>query len=310
MSGVSDRGQLEAFVRAIELGSFSAAARELKLTPSALSKLVLRLERSLKARLVNRTTRSLKPTPEGEIFHARCRQILAELADAESEVTQTREHPRGRLRMHVGVGLATYLIEPQLPVFLERYPEIELDLTIEDRVVDFERENFDIFVGQSAPESQSLVVRRLFDCERVICASPQYLKRHGKPRTPDELPGHRCMSVSTMPNHSYWRFRAPDGERVIEMPRLVRANNVNCVCRLAIAGVGIARFAEYIAADALRNGQLVQLLAKEHISEHLVVNAVSTPERHRLPRVAVMLDFLVEAFGHRPWRNLRRRREQ
>src|SRR5207244_8240325 len=133
MSRIGDRGELEAFVRAGELGSCSSAARELKLSPSALSKLVTRLERSLKVRLLNRTTRRITPTLEGELFVARCRRILAEMEDAETEIGRSRERPRGRLRMHVAVGFAMHQMERELPRFIERYPDVQIDLVVEDR---------------------------------------------------------------------------------------------------------------------------------------------------------------------------------
>src|SRR6266404_3351142 len=122
MARIGDRSEIEAFVRSVELGSFSAAARELKLTPSALSKLVTRLERGLKVRLLSRSTRRVAPTPEGELFLKRCRRILAEMEDAEMEVGRARDRPRGKLRMHVGVGFAMHQAVPALPRFLERHP--------------------------------------------------------------------------------------------------------------------------------------------------------------------------------------------
>src|SRR5688572_19942525 len=125
---------MEAFVRSVELGGFSAAARELRLTPSALSKLVTRLERALGVRLLNRTTRQLLPTAEGELFLSRCRRILAELEDAEMEVGQSRERPRGRLKLHVGVGFGTHVLVPELPQFIERYPEVDVELTVLDEI--------------------------------------------------------------------------------------------------------------------------------------------------------------------------------
>src|SRR5258705_1096370 len=132
MSRIGDRREMEAFVRSVELGSFSAAARELKLTPSELSKLVTRLERSLKVRLLARTTRRITTTPEGELFVARCRRILAEMEDAEMEVSRSRDRPRGLLRMHLGVGVAIHLFVDALPKFLERHPEVQVDLLVED----------------------------------------------------------------------------------------------------------------------------------------------------------------------------------
>jgi DNA-binding transcriptional LysR family regulator len=300
MPRIGDRGEMEAFVRSVELGSFSAAARELKLTPSALSKLVSRLERALKVKLVHRTTRRISPTAEGELFRERCRRILADMEDAEMELGRSRERPRGRLRMHVGVGIGMHLIVPVMPRFFARYPEVEIDLWIEDRRVDLVRENIDISVYLAAPETTSLVVRKLFEFERVVCASPAYLRRHGTPRSPDDLARYRCLSVSSVPDHSRWSFRTPTGARVIEMAQSARINNVEAVYRFALAGMGIVRLAEYVVADALRDGSLVEVLSDFHCPEHLPVLVAYPPERHRLPRVAAMLEFLDKTFAGRP----------
>jgi len=302
MPRIGDRGEMEAFVRSVELGSFSAAARELRLTPSALSKLVTRLERSLKVKLVYRTTRHISPTPEGELFLARCRRILAEMEDAEMEVGRSRDRPRGRLRMHIGVGVAMHVIVPALPRFFEHNPEVQIDLFIEDRRVDLARENIDISVRPWAPEAGNLVVREIFEFERVLCASPAYLKRHGAPRSPDDLVRHRCMGVSTIPSNRRWLFQTPAGPRAFEVVPGAAVNNADCVYEFALAGMGIARLNEFIVAGALRDGRLVQLLADFHCTEHLKMLAIYPQERHRLPRVRAMLDFIHASFSSRPWR--------
>ncbi len=305
MSRIGTRGEMEAFVRSIELGSFSAAARELKLTPSTLSKLVTRLERGLKVRLVARTTRRIAPTPEGELFLARCRRILAEMEDAEMEVGRARDRPRGRLRIHVGVGFAMHQVVPALPRFLERHPEVQVDLIVEDRQVDIVRENIDISVRPWTPESTSLVVRRLFEFERGLYASPAYLKRYGRPRAPDDLARHRCMAVSSIPNNDRWSFLTPSGRRTLEVTLGASVNNADCVYRLALTGVGIARLNEFIVADALRDRRLVEVLGEQHWPEHLSMLAIYPQDRHRLPRVAAMLEFLTQSFASRPWRSPR-----
>jgi DNA-binding transcriptional LysR family regulator len=305
MARIGDRSEMEAFVRSVELGSFSAAASELGLKPSTLSKLVARLERSLAVKLLNRTTRRMSPTPEGELFVARCRRILAEMEDAETEVSRSRERPRGRLRMHVAVGFAMHQFAREMPRFLERHPEVQVDLVIEDRRVDIVKESLDISVRPWPPETTSLVVRKIFEFERVICASPAYLKRHGTPRTPEDLMRHRCMGVSSIPNYGQWLFQMPSGPRAIEVNLSASINNADLVYRFALAGQGVARLNEFIVAEAIRDGRLVQVLADHHCPEHLTMLAIYPQERHRLPRVAAMLDFLVEAFAGRPWRALR-----
>jgi len=310
MFRIGDRGEMEAFVRAVELSSFSAAARELGLTPSTLSKLVTRLERALKVRLLTRTTRRIVSTPEGELFVARCRRILAEMEDAETELSRTRERPRGLLRMHLGVGVAMHLVVDSLPRFAERYPEVQVDLLIEDRRVDLVRENIDISVRPWPPDGTSLVVKKIFEFERILCASPAYLKRHGRPRTPEDLARHRCMGVSSIPAHTRWLFRGADGSRSIEVTPTYAANNADCIYRFAVGGMGIGRLNEFIVAKALREGRLVSVLDEHHWDEHLSMLAIYPHERHRLPRVAAMLDFLGQSFGSQPWRAATRPRRQ
>jgi DNA-binding transcriptional LysR family regulator len=302
MARIGDRGEMEAFVRSVELGSFSGAARELRLTPSAVSKLVTRLERSLKVKLLYRTTRHIHPTPEGELFLARSRRILAEMEDAEMEVGRSRDRPRGRLRMHIGVGVAMHVIVPALPRFFERNPEVQIDLFIEDRRVDLARENIDISVRPWAPEAGNLIVRKIFEFERVLVASPAYIRRHGAPRSPEELARHRCMGVSTIPSNRQWLFQTPAGPRAFEVVPGAAVNNADCVYQFALAGVGIARLNEFIVAQALRDGRLVELLHDSHCEEHLQMLAIYPQERHRLPRVRAMLDFLQASFASRPWR--------
>ena len=308
MPRIGDRREMEAYVRSLETGSFSTAARELKLTPSAVSKLVTRLERTLGARLVSRSTRRIVATPEGELFLERCRVVLAQLEDAEAEIGRRRDRPRGLLRLHMGVGFGAFQGMKELPRFLQRYPDVELDLVMEDRRVDLARENIDVSTWTFPPEGANLHARKLFDYGTVLCASPDYLAREGTPRTPAELAGHTCMIVSGVQGQSPWAFQV-DGERqLFEVRSRYTANNVDCKYRFVLAGLGIAQFSEYIVAEALRDGRLVRVLPEAHVPKHLAQYAIYQRDRHRLPRVAAMLDFLVETFGNRPWREKERPR--
>lgn len=311
MARIGNRGEMEAFVRSVELGGFSAAARELKLTPSALSKLVTRLERGLRVRLLNRTTRRLTTTPEGELLLARCRRILAEIEDAETEVGRSRERPRGRLRMSVGVGFGVHQLVPALPRFFARYPEVELDLSVEDRVADAQREGLDIVVrpGPAAADAD-LVARTICQFERVVCASPRYLERFGPPRSPEELLQHSCVIIAARPPFARWLFDTPQGRKAIDVSAGIVVNNAECVLQLGVAGMGIVRLNEFIVSDALRSGALVPVLGDFHCAERLPMLALYPRERHRLPRVAAMLDFLVESFAPAPWRAAPRKRKR
>lgn len=303
MARIGDRGEMEAFVRSVELGGFSAAARELKLSPSAISKLVTRLEQTLGARLLNRTTRTLTVTPEGELFLARSRRILAEMEDAETEVGRSRERPRGRLRMRVGVGFGVHQLVPALPRFEQRYPEVEVDLHVEDRVEDAAREALDIVVRPGTLIDESLVAKPLFEFERVLCAAPAYLQRHGAPKCPEDLLRHNCISISSRPPFARWAFDTPAGRQIVDVKGAVTVNNADCVFRLGVAGLGIVRLNEFIVAEALRRGELVRILPELQSRETVKMLAMYPQQRHRLPRVAAMLGFLEQSFSPRPWRH-------
>jgi DNA-binding transcriptional LysR family regulator len=307
MGRLAGSAELTAFVRSVELGGFSAAARELALTPSALSKLVTRLENALGVRLLNRTTRKLATTAEGALFLARCRKILLEIEEAENEIGSARKRPRGRLRMHAGVGFGVHQLVPVLPSFLDRYPDIQLDLVFEDRSPDLVREGIDISVWPGEPIDTSLVARKLCDFERVICASPDYLSRHGTPRSPKDLENHNCIVIAGLPpTLARWSFDTGSGRKVVEAAGNVRANNADCALHLALMGLGIARMNDFIVSEHVRYRRLIPIRMGPK-GEQLPLYALYPQARHRLPRVAAMLAFLTESFAHRPWGTARPR---
>lgn len=299
MPRIGNRNELEAFVRAVELGGLSAAARELELTPSTLSKLVTRLERALNVRLITRSSRRIVPTPEGERFLARCRRILAEIEDAETEATGSRERPRGRLRISAGPGFGMGPFAKALPRFLERYPDVEVDLVLEDRVMDVARDNLDIAITVWMPQNKAVVVKEIFEFGRVTCAAPSYLKRHGKPRFLDDIARHRWLRVVSMLSTPL-RFSTAEGVRTIEVQPAFIVNNADMCLQMAIAGCGMIQMMEFQVAEALRDGRLARVLPKHPCPDRLTMYALYPHERHRLPRVRAMLDFLVESFGASP----------
>lgn len=292
--------EMTVFVRAVELGGFSAASRALGLTPSAVSKSISRLEDRLGVRLLNRTTRSLTTTPEGETFLERSRRILADIDEAEQEITRFRTAPRGLLRLHVSVAFGLHQLPPVLPEFMQRYPEVQLDITMADREPDFAEEGIDVAVRSGDVADQSLIARRICLMERVICAAPSYLKKHGVPRSPEDLAQHNCILVSSHP--PVWPFDAPDGPRGVKVGGNVTANNAETAVQLAILGLGVIRLGDILVGDPLRRKQLVPLLVKAHHVEPVPIHATYLPGRHRSPKVAAMVDFLLEHFRHAPWR--------
>jgi DNA-binding transcriptional LysR family regulator len=291
---------MRAFVRVVEYQSFSAAAVVLGLTPSAVSKLVSRLEDRLGVRLLHRTTRRLALTSEGEVYFARARQILADIEEVEAEVTRSRGSPRGRLHVHTSNAFGVHQLAPALPEFLMRYPDIEVELSITDRIVDLVGERADVAIRGGLIADTLLSARKIGEFERTICAAPSYLARRGVPRTPAELASHVCVVAAPMP--SRWPFRTRTGLDLVEIMPRVTTDNGEAALRLALGGAGIARLADVIIGEPIRSGLLVPLLTDVHHTELLPLSAIYLAGRHRLPKLRVFLDFLVEQFASAPWR--------
>ena len=291
-----------AFVRAVELGGFSIAAREMGMTPSAISKLVTRLEDRLGVRLLNRTTRRLALTPEGEAYFHRSQRILADIDEAENEVASFRSKPKGLLRINVGTAFGMHQLAPALPEFLARNPEMQVELTLTDRVVDLIEEGADLGIRLGNLVDSSLVARRICEVERVICASPAYLRKHGTPRKPEDLLAHNCLSMTNAPALRRWPFETREGPRSIEVSGNMSASSADALLQQALLGLGVIRLTDVIVGAAIREGRLVTLLEDVHHREPLPLHAVYPHGRHRSPRVAAMVEFLLEKFASAPWR--------
>jgi len=293
--------ELRAFVRVLDRGSFSSAAKDLGVTPSAVSKLVSRLEDRLGVRLLERSTRRLALTPEGETFLARARHIVADIDEAEAEVMQARGAPRGRLRINSGTAFGLHQLAPALADFLGRFPEIDIDLSITDRYVDLIEEQADIAVRSGHIPEGPFIQRKIADLLRLICAAPSYLKRRGTPSVAADLKKHDCIVVSG-PGLNRWPFKARGGIDVVEVRPRVATDDAEAALRLAIEGAGIVRLSDVIVGGPLRDGQLVALLTDTHHVEPFPLAAIYPAGRQRLPRIAVFIEFLVERFGRAPWR--------
>lgn len=293
--------EMRSFVQVVERGSFAGAATILGLTPSAVSKLVSKLEDRLGVRLLHRTTRRLALTVEGDVYFARSRQILADIEDAEAEIARLRGAPRGHLHVNTSVGFATHQLVPALPEFLDRYPDIKLELSITDQVVDLVTDHADVVIRTGPIVDTSLTARKIADFERMICASPAYLQRYGTPRTPADLAQHTCIGFS-FPTARQWPFHTRDGVENIEIAPRVITDSGETALRLALDGVGIARLGDMVTWEPIRRKQLVPLLMDVHHAEPVALSAIYLAGRHRLPKVRVFLDFLTERFASAPWK--------
>lgn len=295
-------GEMRVFTRVVERGSFSSAAEDLGITPSAVSKLVTRLEDRLGVRLLHRTTRSLALTPEGETYHLRARDILAAIEDAEAEMSRAGRRPRGRLRVSCVTAFALHQLAPALPDFMARYPEVDIELTATDRVIDLLAEHADVGIRTGPIADPSLVVRKITDVERGLFASPVYLARCGTPRKPEQLRDHDCIILSLIPSAHRWFFHENGHVKGIDIVSRVLVDSAEAALQLAIAGGGVTRVGDMLVGQAIRDGRLVPVLSDSHVIERVPLSAVYPQGRHRMPKVRAFLDFLVERFRYAPWR--------
>lgn len=302
VSGMSDVSDMRAFVRVVARGGFASAARDLDLTPSAVSKLVSRLEDRLGVRLLHRTTRRLSLTPEGESYHRRARDIVAAIDDAEEEVARAGRRPRGRLRVSCFTAFALHHLVPELPAFRSRYPEVEIDLAVSDRVIDLISENIDVGIRTGTVDDPSLVTRKISEIRRGLYASPAYLERHGTPRAPVDLADHECIDLRIFSTANRWPFEVDGKVSIVDIESYFRIDNGEAALRLALIGGGILQIADLVAAGAVREGRLKQVLSERYKADKVPLSAVYPHGRHRMPKVRAFLEFLTERFGHSPWR--------
>ncbi|HKN27373.1 MAG TPA: LysR family transcriptional regulator [Roseiarcus sp.] len=295
---------LEAFVRVAEAQSFSEAARRLRVTKSVVSRYVGALEAELGVRLLHRTTRSLSLTEAGRGYFERAARILSDVEDADRAVSQLRAAPRGRLRVSAPMSFGFLHLAPALIDFLARFPEVTVDVAMNDRFVDLVDEGFDVAVRIGAMEDSSLVARKLAPARLAICASPAYLAARGAPQTPEDLKAHECLTNSNLALSREWRFMAPDGSLwPVAVNGRLSANNGDALRVCALGGLGLANIPTFIVGADLQSGALVTVLDK-FISQDMTISAVYPHSRHLSPTVRAFVDFLVDRFGPRPYWDL------
>lgn len=281
------------FVHVAEARSFTKAAGKLGISPSGTSKAVTRLEDKLGVRLVQRTTRSVGLTQDGAAFYERCKQILGELEEAEAVLTRSRARSRGRLRLQMPVAFGQRILAPLMAQFAEQNPELVIDMELSDRVPDLADEGLDAAVRIGDLADSRLIARHLCDLRFVTVASPQYLQRHGEPRTPDDLDRHRCLMIYVPHTHRYlgWHFNC-DGVQQTRVPAgTLNFNNAHALLQAAIAGAGIANIPSFTAFDAIGSGLLRPVL-REYAALGPSVWLLYLERRHLSPRVQALVHFL------------------
>lgn len=286
-------GEMDVFVRVVETGGFTAAAQQCGMTPSAVSKLVARLEDRLGARLFNRSTRRQQLTAEGAAFYERSLRILADLDEAEREASASAS-PEGRVRISCNLPLGRQFLIPALPAFFERYPGVTLDLQLTDEVVDLLEVRADVAIRSGPLRDSRLVARFLGDSGHHVVASPAYLKQQGRPRHPGELIEHNCLGFSYRRVEPDWPFLGKRSDDP-EPGGNALASDGDSLRHLVLAGLGLARLAEFQVREDLAAGRLVAVLEDFNPGDTKPMHALYLGKGGHLPaRVRAVLDFLAE----------------
>lgn len=289
---------LQLFTRIVETGSFSRAADMLDIPRATATHAIKQLEARLSTRLLERTTRQVRPTLDGQAYYERCVQVLNDLEDAEASLRHVAANPRGVLRIDMHGTHATRIVLPQIDDFRSRFPSIDLVVSSGDRLVDLVREGVDCVVRGGHPRDSTLVAKRLAMMPQVVCASPDYLARSGRPNHPDELPSHQAVRFfSSTGNNAYPFELIVDAQaRKYEVGGWIAVNDAETYVVSALRGCGLIQVPRFHVEDELRDGRLVEVLG-EWRSPDLPVSALYPYRRHLSPRVRVFVEWLGDLYA-------------
>jgi DNA-binding transcriptional LysR family regulator len=291
---------LQLFIRIVELGSFTEAAAALDVPRATATHAIKQLEKRLNARLLERTTRQVKPTLDGQAFYDRSKRVLAELEDAETSLSTQVSHPRGTLRLDLHGAHATLVILPRIMEFRDRYPEIDVVISSGDRLVDLIKEGIDCVVRAGQPRDSSLVARPLANLPEIICASPDYLARHGTPTHPRELAEHQGVGFFSRGHDSRYPFTVIVDGQVTEFDASgwMSVSDAECYTSAALAGCGLIQVPRFRLEPHLQAGRLVQVLPEWRCPD-MPVTALYPFHRQLAPRVRVFIDWARGIYAER-----------
>lgn len=290
---------LRVFARVVEAGTFTRAADSLDMPKPTVTKLVQSLETHLRVRLLNRTTRRVTVTADGAAYYERTSRLLTELEEIDASLSNAQASPKGRIRVDVGASVAVQIIVPNLCAFHKRYPDIQIDLGVGDRVVDLIADNVDCVIRAGKIEDESLVARRIGQLDFINCVAPAYVERHGLPAHPSELEdGHRVVAYFSASTGRFYPFDfARNGERIeINGRYLVAVNDSNTYLAAGLAGLGIIQLPGFMAEGHLGRGELVQVL-QDWTCESIPIYVVYPPNRHLSAKLRVFADWMAELFA-------------
>jgi DNA-binding transcriptional LysR family regulator len=292
--------EMSVFSKVVAAGSLSAAARDLGVSTAVVSRRLAALEARLGVRLINRTTRRSALTDEGASYHEACARILGEIEDADAAAAAKRVEPQGVLKAALPASFGHLHVAPLIPGFAARYPKIRLVLSLSDRVVNLVEEGYDLAIRIGELEDSSLAARKLAPNRRVVCASPDYLKRHAGPRTPEDLRQHNCLTTTELQMN--WEFKGPDGKRgAVRVSGQYACDNWEVLRDWAIAGMGVALKSTWDVRRQLEDGSLVRLLPGYDFGPDVAIYAVYPHRRYLPAKTRAFIDYLAESFGPEPY---------
>lgn len=298
MDSLSD---IAVFAKVVESGSFTAAAEKLSLSRSVVSKYVTRLEERLGARLLNRTTRTISLTETGRTFYEGSQQGLKAIEEAESQVMHLQEKPRGTLRINSPMSFGVMHLAPAIPDFLDKYPELSVDIDFDDRKVDVIEGGFDVSIRISDLADSSLVARRIGPCRHTLVASSKYLECNGVPKTPNDLLEHKIVSYQYQEDAFNWEFRNPEGKTVIvPISGTIQMNNSLGMREAVLKGAGIMRTPTFVVGKDIQEGRLKPLLPGFQTLP-LSIYALFPQRKHLSPKVRAFIDFMDERISETPY---------
>jgi DNA-binding transcriptional LysR family regulator len=291
--------EMEAFATVVDQGGFTDAAKKLGISKSAVSKHVAALEARLGARLLNRTTRRVSPTEIGLAYYDRARRVLNDAGEADALVTSMQSAPSGLLRVSVATDFGVNHVAPLLGDFLREYPDITVNMVLNNRYVELISEGFDMAIRVGELEDSSLRARKICETSKRLIGAPSYFQRFGRPMKIDDLNDHKLLHYSSQANGNVWKLTAPSGEkRQVRSNGWVTVNDGQSLLHAAIAGLGIAFLPAFLYADAMKAGLVEEAMPGLPV-EVLGIYAVYPPGRFPQPKVRAFIDFLVKTYADR-----------
>ncbi len=295
---------MQMFVRVVETGSFSKAALEFGTTQPTVTKQVASVENRLKVRLLNRNTRGVSLTESGALYYEKCKSIVRDVEDADNMARLRQGHAQGLLRVGTSVAFGRRVIVPLALDFMARHPQVQLDLSFEDRYTDLVANGIDVAVRMGKLADSSLGARFLGMNPWLLAAAPAYLKKNGRPKGPKDLSGHNALIYSSVQGDAVWRLTRANGEPVtVTVTGHLRSNNLSAVLAAARGGLGIAALPRYVAQDSLTSGHIVEVL-KDHALPEQEIHAVFPSPKLVPAKVQAFIALLQGRFGERWWQAL------